>query len=280
MNKTVQWIMKQNRDVIVVSLLSLALMACDSKKPEAPEKTDVKPPEVVVEKADVLPYLNIQEQPAKIALPFCERKNCIDIDIQTLNTVDPWMNTWIAKQQALVIQDQIGLKQDMTLQQAVNAFVKKSDAWQAELKINKAYTLSLYTRIPYQRNEFVLMQIGVDTEQEGISVKDRYYFYVADRRSQKNLKILDVINAKQQVNMDNIVQDAYKKWLKDNTKDVQQQAPQKLYWGQADWFFDQQGIGLHYRGDEIVKEAKQLDIYLSKEQTQQVLKADVYQHMF
>ncbi len=160
-------------------------MACDSKKPEAPEKTDVKPPEVVVEKADVLPYLNIQEQPAKIALPFCERKNCIDIDIQTLNTVDPWMNTWIAKQQALVIQDQIGLKQDMTLQQAVNAFVKKSDAWQAELKINKAYTLSLYTRIPYQRNEFVLMQIGVDTEQEGISVKDRYYFYVADRRSQK-----------------------------------------------------------------------------------------------
>ena len=280
MNKTVQWIMKQNRDVIVVSLLSLALMACDSKKPEAPEKADVKPPEVAVEKADVLPYLNIQEQPAKIALPFCERKNCIDIDIQTLNTVDPWMNTWIAKQQALVIQDQIGLKQDMTLQQAVNAFVKKSDAWQAELKINKAYTLSLYTRIPYQRNEFVLMQIGVDTEQEGISVKDRYYFYVADRRSQKNLKILDVINSKQQVNMDNIVQDAYKKWLKDNTKDVQQQAPQKLYWGQADWFFDQQGIGLHYRGDEIVKEAKQLDIYLSKEQTQQVLKADVYQHMF
>lgn len=255
-------------------------MACDAKKPEAPEKADVKPPEVVVEKADVLPYLNIQEQPAKIALPFCERKNCIDIDIQTLNTVDSWMNTWIAKQQALVIQDQIGLKQDMTLQQAVNAFVKKSDAWQAELKINKAYTLSLYTRIPYQRNEFVLMQIGVDTEQEGVSVKDRYYFYVADRRSQKNLKILDVINAKQQVNMDNIVQDAYKKWLKDNTKDVQQQAPQKLYWGQADWFFDQQGIGLHYRGDEIVKEAKQLDIYLSKEQTQQVLKADVYQHMF
>ena len=280
MNKTVQWITKQNRDVIVVSLLSLALMACDSKKPEAPEKTDVKLPEVVVEKADVLPYLNIQEQPAKIALPFCERKNCIDIDIQTLNTVDSWMNTWIAKQQALVIQDQIGLKQDMTLQQAVNAFVKKSDAWQAELKINKAYTLSLYTRIPYQRNEFVLMQIGVDTEQEGVSVKDRYYFYVADRRSQKNLKILDVVDAKQQVNMDNIVQDAYKKWLKDNTKDVQQQAPQKLYWGQADWFFDQQGIGLHYRGDEIVKEAKQLDIYLSKEQTQQVLKADVYQHMF
>ncbi len=80
--------------------------------------------------------------------------------------------------------------------------------------------------------------------------------------------------------MDNIVQDAYKKWLKDNTKDVQQQAPQTLYWGQADWFFDQQGIGLHYRGDEIVKEAKQLDIYLSKEQTQQVLKVDVYQHMF
>lgn len=54
----------------------------------------------------------------------------------------------------------------------------------------------------------------------------------------------------------------------------------KLYWGQADWFFDQEGIGLHYRTHEIVKDGTQLDIYLTKAQTQQVLKADVYTQLF
>lgn len=39
---------------------------------------------------------------------------------------------------------------------------------------------------------------------------------------------------------------------------------QKLYWGQADWFFDQEGIGLHYRSQEISKDAKQLDIYFNQ----------------
>lgn len=277
--------MKRSHAVLLGSAISLNLLlsACDQKKPE-PESKPQQQAEVVpkVETEDVLPYLNIQEQPAKIALPFCENKNCIDLDIQTLNTVDPWINQWIERKQAMVIQDQIEVKekQDLSLQQAVNVYVKKSDAWQEQLKLNKAYQLAMYTRIPYQRNQYVLMQIGVDTDQENIKVKERYYFFVADRRSQKNLTALDIINPQQRVAMDKIVQEAYAKWLKDNEKEVQQNAPKKLYWGQADWFFDQEGIGLHYRGGEIVKEAKQLDIYLTQEQTQQVLKADVYQHMF
>ena len=67
--------------------------------------------------------------------------------------------------------------------------------------------------------------------------------------------------------------------VKDNNAEVSRKH-QKLYWGQADWFFDQEGIGLHYRSQEISKDAKQLDIYLTKEQTQQVLKVDIYQNMF
>lgn len=278
--------MKLSNTVMLSSAISLGLLlsACDQKKSEPETKTQDTVVEIEqVEKADVLPYLNIQEQPAKIALPFCENKNCIELDIQTLETVDPWLNQWMERKQALVIQDQIRDKdqqQDISLQQAVNAYVKKSDTWQEQIKINKAYQLFMYTRIPYQHNQYVLMQIGVDTEQENVTVKERYYFYVADRRSQKNLTALDIIDPQRRVTMDKIVQDAYAKWLKKNSKEVRQTAPKKLYWGQADWFFDQEGIGLHYRGGEIVKDAKQLDIYLSQEQTQQVLKAEVYQHMF
>lgn len=260
--------------------LSLVLSGCDKseKEPELDQPDGKTTP--VKQSASILPYLNIQEQPAKIALPFCEIKNCINVDIQTLYTADPWMNHWIEKQQAKVIQDQIGLKQDMSLQQAMNAYVKKSDAWQAQLQLNQAYELSLYTRIPYQRNQYVLLQIGIDSRQENISVHERYYFFVADRQQQKMLTPLDIIDPKQQLLMDQIIQTAYEQWLKDNNHEVQQQAPKKLYWGQAEWFFDQEGIGLHYRSHDISKDAKQLDIYLTKEQTQQVLKAEVYRNMF
>ncbi|EXA66912.1 hypothetical protein J504_1273 [Acinetobacter baumannii 348935] len=275
--------MKFSKEILLGSVIgcSLLLGACDKNEKEQAATEQKKSAAVTPEeKAKVLPYLNIQEKSADIALPFCETKNCINLDIQTLKTADSWLNQSIEKQQAKVIQDQIGLKQDMSLQQAVNAYVKKSDAWQAQLKLNKAYELSLYTRIPYQRNQFVLMQIGVDSTQENIRVNERYYFFVADRVQQKILSPLDIINPEQQLQMDQIVQQAYQKWLKDNNAEVQQKAPKKLYWGQADWFFDQEGIGLHYRSQEISKDAKQLDIYLTKEQTQQVLKVDIYQNMF
>lgn len=275
--------MKFSKEILLGSVIgcSLLLGACDKNEKEQAATEQKKSAAVTPEeKAKVLPYLNIQEKSANIALPFCETKNCINLDIQTLKTADSWLNQSIEKQQAKVIQDQIGLKQDMSLQQAVNAYVKKSDAWQAQLKLNKAYELSLYTRIPYQRNQFVLMQIGVDSTQENIRVNERYYFFVADRVQQKILSPLDIINPEQQLQMDQIVQQAYQKWLKDNNAEVQQKAPIKLYWGQADWFFDQEGIGLHYRSQEISKDAKQLDIYLTKEQTQQVLKVDIYHNMF
>lgn len=273
-----------NGKIMGASVIAIGLMlsACDASKKEQTDQSYDKPETsgLKTEHAEVLPYLNIQEQDAKIALPFCETKNCIDVSIQSVHTADAWLNDWVNKSQALVIQDQIGLKQDISLQQAINAYVKKSDAWQAEFSKNKAYELAMYTRIAYQRNQYVLMQLGVDTNQEGIKVKERYYFFVADRKKQKAVTLLELIDPKQQNTMNNLVQQAYQKWLKEQTTEVKKHAPKKLYWGQADWFFDQEGVGLHYRTHEIVKDGTQLDIYLTKQQTKQILKADAYQHMF
>ena len=274
--------MKNNNiiQIAVLVLAGLAVSACDSSKQSQDQQNSDSASIFKQDKAEVLPYLHILQQPAKIALPFCETKNCIDIDIQTLVTQDQWLNDWMAKTQAMVIQDQIGLKQNMSLQQAVNAYVKKSDEWQSKYSKNPAYQLSLYTRIAYQRNEYVLLQVGVDSKQEDVKVNERYYFAVADRKKQQGVTLLDIIEPKQQVYMNELVQKAYQDWLKQQTPEARQKAPKKLYWGQADWFFDSEGIGLHYRSLQIVEEGKQLDIYLSKAQTQQVLKADIYKNMF
>ncbi|WP_298065050.1 hypothetical protein [uncultured Acinetobacter sp.] len=259
----------------------MALTACDHPK-QKDNNSDKSAAEqsAHAEKAEVLPYLNMQEAKADYALPFCEKKNCIDVDIQTIKTQDEWLNGWIAKNQANVIQQQIEQNKNLTLQQAVNAYVKKSDEWQDKYSKNKAYELHVSTRIASQRNQYVLLQVGVDAQQEDIAVKDRFYFFVADRKLQKNLTMLDVIQKTQQNLLNDIIQKHYQQWIEKQSSEVKKQVPKKLYWGQADWFFDGEGIGLHYRANEISKDAPQLDIYLTIEQSKQILQPEIYQQMF
>lgn len=271
--------MRMSKKASIV-LSALLLTACDSKQEQTTTQQDAASEVVATQNADVLPYLNMQEAKAEYALPFCEKKNCIEIEIQTIKTQDQWLNQWIANHQAMVIQDQIGLKQNMSLQQAVNAYIKKSDEWQAEFPKNTAYELHMQTRIAAQRNQFVLLQVSVDTKQAETNVKERYYLYVADRKSQKNLMVLDVIQPNKQNQLNEIVQKKYQAWLDQQDTVVKKAAPKKLFWGQSNWFFDGEGIGLHYRAGEIVEDASQLDIYLDKTETQAILKPEIFQKMF
>lgn len=268
--------------VAVVTLISaISIFVWKSSQSSSSSQTKLAGTQTQnIEKAEVLPFLNLQEVKADYALPFCEKKNCIDVDIQTIKTQDAWINDWIAKSQTKVIQDQIDLKKDLSLQQAINAYVKKSDEWQDKYSKNRAYELHLHTRIASQRNQYVLLQLGLDTKQEELTIKDRYYFFVADRKLHKSLSLLDVLKKDQQTAMHQMVQVAYQDWLKKQTVEIKKEAPKTLYWGQADWFFDGEGIGLHYQANQITKEALQLDIYLSTEQTKKILQPEVYEQMF
>lgn len=268
--------------VAVITLISaISIFVWKSSQPSSSSQPKTASSQTQnIEKAEVLPFLNLQQVKADYALPFCEKKNCIDVDIQTVKTQDTWLNEWIAKSQAKVIQDQIDLKKDLSLQQAINAYVKKSDEWQDKYSKNRAYELHLHTRIASQRNQYVLLQLGLDTKQEELTIKDRYYFFVADRKLHKSLALLDVLKKDQQTTMHQMVQVAYQDWLKKQTVEIKKEAPKTLYWGQADWFFDGEGIGLHYQANQITKEAPQLDIYLSKEQTKKILQPEVYEQMF
>lgn len=183
---------------LVVAAIALILAICVFvwKKPQSSsssQENSASTQDHPVEKAEVLPYLNLTETKASYAVPFCEKKNCIDVDIQTIKTQDAWLNSWIEKNQAKVIQAQINLKKDLSLQQAINAYVKKSDEWQDKYSKNRAYELHIRTRIASQRNQYVLLQLALDSKQEEITIKDRYYFFVADRKLHKNLTLLDVL---------------------------------------------------------------------------------------
>lgn len=266
---------------VIILISAISIFVWKSSQTSSPSQTKTASSQTQnIEKAEVLPFLNLQQVKADYAVPFCEKKNCIDVDVQTIKTQDAWLNEWIAKSQAKVIQDQIDLKKDLSLQQAINAYVKKSDEWQDKYSKNRAYELHLHTRIASQRNQYVLLQLGLDTKQEELTIKDRYYFFVADRKLHKSLSLLDVLKKDQQTAMHQMVQVAYQDWLKKQTVEIKKEAPKTLYWGQADWFFDGEGIGLHYQANQITKEAPQLDIYLSTEQTKKILQPKVYEQMF
>ena len=249
----------------------MTLTACDHPETAAIDAT---------EKAKVLPYLNAQNAQADYQLAHCKKHQCVDIDIQTIKTQDSWLNHWIAKLQANVIQQQIQQQQDLSLQQAIDVYVQQSNEWQAQYSKNQAYTLHMQTQIATQRNQYVLLQLQVDAIQEDRVIKDRLYFYVADRQQQKILSILDIIQPQQQSAMNDWLQQYYQTWKAKQSQEVKRQLPQNLAWQQTDWFFDREGIGLHYRSHEISKDAPQLDIYLSAKQTQQWVQPEIYQHMF
>lgn len=224
--------------------------------------------------------LNIKIQAADYAVPFCEKKDCLNMSIQSISTQNDDVNQWIARSQGHVIQQQIGLNQNLTLQESVDAYVKKSDAWRAEDKKNKAYNLQMATRIALQRQNYVLIQLMVHSQQGSQVVDNQVYYFVFDRKQNKGLKLLDILKDDHQHRLHDIIQTYYKEWRGKQSAKVKAQLPDVLYWGQADWFFDQGGIGLHYRKGQISADAPIFDIYLTPEQGKAMVKEDIYKILF
>lgn len=254
------------------------LLGCDSKNSD--EHTATLSSSTAQPLAEVLPYLNVQEQFFIEGLPVCEKKYCVDFSIQTLSTADVWLNDWIALQLAHVIGLQVGQKKPASLAEALSIYTEKSREWQKEFEHNQPYKLAIQSKMAAQRNQYVLLQLAVDSQQGDTRVTQRQYFGVADRQLKRSLALNEVIKESQLEQFDAWVQKEYKAWLKTQNKVARASSAKHLDWQSADWFFDQEGIGLHYRINQIAMDATALNIYLSRTQTEQVLKAEVFQAMF
>ena len=277
------------RQVLFAALLVILTACNDSKPPDNkvqpsdPKDVEAKITEVelVEESAVVLPYLDAKIEPAAFVMPKCKSKNCLKLEIQSLNTQDPWLNTWLAGRQAHVLMQQIGQEtKDLSLQQAINRYAAASQDWQQQYRHNPAFELSMSSEIAYQKNAIVLLKVQVNSHQAETKITDRLYFFVADRNTQKNLSLEDVIAPTQVQALQQILDQDYKQWLDKQEVDVKTAAPKHLAWQTAEWFYDQEGIGLHFQAGKITPTAEQLDIYLDTQQTQQVLKPTLFKLLF
>lgn len=256
---------------MLLGLLLVSLSAC-SPAPENQQQVEAS--------SNKLPTLVIQQQAAQYRMPTCQGDNCTALNLQTIQTQDPWVSQWITQQLTRVLDQQIGENQSLNLQQAVDAYVKKSLSWQHEFNKNKAYQLDLSTQIVMQQQQYVLLNISLDSQQGDTAVQERQYFYVADRGQQKSLSLSDVIEPKQQKRFNKIIQVQYQAWLKAQHSVLQALAPKQLDWQQANWFFDAEGIGLHFRANDLSVNGTAFSIYLNKQQTQKVLQPAIFKQMF
>lgn len=178
----------------------------------------------------------------------------------------------------------MGISQKLSLQRAVNEFVQRSDAWrETQLAENKhakpqAWSMYLKPRVAMQQNELALLIINSSYQLGEGSIPERQYFYVVDRKAQQQLRLYDVINENQRVAFSNFLQTQYQAWQAKQSTAIQSKLPAKIYWANQDWFFDEQGIAIYYRFDDLCKQCEEIQgedftIYLNLTQSQQWFKA-------
>lgn len=270
-----------NKMSMLLVLLGIVLTACHDKPEPAEQNRQAEKVVKPVTNPDVLPYLNERDVLLPLTDVGCKKRSCEHMELQSLETVDQALNQHIEAWLAMILQDLLGEEhKSLSLHEALRQYVQKSNHWQAEFALNQPYQLDLSMKIAYQRNQYVLLQSIVNAKQEELRIEDRGYFSVFDRKQKKPLQLVDILADPQLKNFESILQAEYQKWLKEQSKEVKLLAPKSLNWKQQEWFFDGQGIGVHYQANQIAKGAKQLDIFLSPAQTKQLLRPAVYQKMF
>lgn len=218
-------------------------------------------------------YVNLSAMPvtADYALPFCEKKYCIDVEIFGFKSQDEWFNQWVAQQSADLIRQQLGLKQKLSLQAAVDAFVNASDDWQTEVDNANAipWRLHIQPRIAMQHDAITLLQLQAEYRLGETVIPNRNYYFILDRKQQQQRRLYDVIIPQHRVAFMDFIQSQYMAWQQDLSEKDKAKLPEKLYWANQDWFFDTEGIAVYYRAvDYGINNAPDLTIYLSAAQAQ------------
>ena len=241
-------------------------------------------------------YENLIAMPviADYALPFCEDEYCIDVEVFGFKSKDQWFNDFVKTQNADLIRQQLGISQKLSLQRAVNEFVQRSDAWR-EIQLaenihakSQAWSMYIKPRVAMQQDEMSLLIINTSYQLGEEVVPEQQYFYVVDRKAKKSWRLYDAINENQRVSFTHFIQAQYETWREQVSADLsdedQAKLPTKVYWANQDWFFDEQGVAIYYRFNDLCEECeatngKDFTIYLSPTQSQQWIKAPLLKQL-
>lgn len=222
------------------------------------------------------PVLIAVPQIADYGLPFCEKQYCLEVEIFNFKSKDEWFNAYVDHKISELIRKQLGLSQKLSLQKAVNEFVRFSDEWQDEHK-NQPWSVFIQPRVVMQQNEIAILQIQTEYVLGDRTIAPQHFYDVVDRKEKKSILLYDIVKEESRLKFGEFLQQQYQQWL--SQQSTQAGFPEKLYWASQDWFIDDEGIAIYYRLKDLNSEVEgdNLTIYLSKADTKAWIKSKYYQ---
>ena len=235
-----------------ILLLIGALYGCTPKK-----ETDTQENTYLhqQEQQQGYPVLIATPQSASYGLPFCEKQYCIDVEIFSFKSEDTWFNQLVDQKIADLIRQQLGIAQKLSLQVAVNEFVKRSDQWQ-ETQEHQPWSVYIQPRVVAQQGEITVTQIQTEYKLGDQIIPQQFYYFVVDRKNQHVFKLYDMVEQDKRVEFGLYIQQEYEKWRE--TQENKQQLKPQIYWANQDWFFDDQGIGIYYQSQQLALDTESI----------------------
>lgn len=264
--------MKLYFSLLGMLLLTVSFSGCS---PSTPKQSKDEQYLQQQEQQQGYPVLIAAPEVANYGLPFCEKKYCLEVEIFSFHSQDLWFNQYVDQKIADLMRKQLGLSQKLSLQQAVNEFVRLSDA--GSEKNQQPWSVMITPRVPMQQNEIVVLQLETEYVLDDQVVAPQQFYDVIDRKTHQSIRLYDIIQPAQRIVFGAYLQSQYQHWLTQQQLD-KTQFPDKLYWANQDWFFDEEGIGIYYRAKSLNAKtaAENLTIYLSTTQSQTWLKKEYF----
>ena len=204
---------------------SMILTGCDKKKPETEPQsspvTTVQTPTPVsnnpVVTAEVaVPHLTASEQKAKYILPACQGDKCPQVDIQHLQTNDPWVNQFLDHEVLKLSQGFSEKPSDRTsLQQNIDAFVKMSNDDVNDGGMSVPYSMEITAeKLGSRVANLAQFKVSGNFYTGGAHGSAVNSYYVLDLTQHKQLKLNDLLISGQKNKLYNVVYTEFVQWVK------------------------------------------------------------------
>lgn len=218
------------------------------------------------------PVLIAVPKSADYGLPFCEKQYCLEVEIFSFKSQDKWFNAYVDHKISDLIRKELGLSQKLSLQQAVNEFVRFSDEWQED-NTNQPWSVFIQPRVVLQQNEIAILQVQTEYVLGDRTIEPQHFYEVLDRKAKQPVRLYDIVKEESRLQFGQFLQQYYQQWLSEQSSTAG--FPEKIYWASQDWFIDEDGIAIYYRVKDLNPKAsgENLTIYLSKADTEAWIKS-------
>ncbi len=271
--------------IALLSVLSIALLTACNPKPEAPPQAQATSEAVMPE---AVLSLDGENQALDLSLPECDANNCPEIDIERLNSNQPYIDAWIDAEILKLMQQILSIAPNSELELKIASQAQLTASQASPASEVKAPELTAKTTLEQQLQPYVGSFLYLDQELKDLSANHQISVMVKPRilnnqaplatvvlnsssylggahgsssqqyanfdlESKQLISLKDIVLPKQQAALEKVAYAVFKQWvleakLAENIRDYEQAWKFHL---SDNFYLSQQGLILQYAEYEI-----------------------------